>query len=169
MITKDFILAGRAVFTIEPPADYCKQYKIPGHLTYRVSRAKDSETVYFVAIKSDRSFQYIGLLQPSGVIKETRKSLLAESDLLFRIASRTLRRIFAGEGEQIEAAGFKVHHEGKCGRCGRELTVPESIESGIGPECAKALGVERKIRTQLEEETERQREQLRQSELNAPF
>lgn len=28
-------------------------------------------------------------------------------------------------------------HEGQCGRCGRELTVPESIKSGIGPECAK--------------------------------
>jgi hypothetical protein len=28
-----------------------------------------------------------------------------------------------------------VHHEGRCGRCGRTLTVPESIESGFGPEC----------------------------------
>jgi len=26
-------------------------------------------------------------------------------------------------------------HEGRCGRCGRKLTVPESIESGFGPEC----------------------------------
>lgn len=30
----------------------------------------------------------------------------------------------------------EVWHEGKCCRCGRKLTVPESIESGIGPECA---------------------------------
>ena len=26
-------------------------------------------------------------------------------------------------------------HEGRCGRCGRKLTVPESIEAGYGPEC----------------------------------
>lgn len=26
-------------------------------------------------------------------------------------------------------------HAGKCGRCGRMLTVPTSIESGFGPEC----------------------------------
>jgi hypothetical protein len=26
-------------------------------------------------------------------------------------------------------------HEGRCGRCARKLTVPESIESGFGPEC----------------------------------
>ena len=32
--------------------------------------------------------------------------------------------------EQLE-----VWHEGRCGRCGRALTVPESIERGIGPEC----------------------------------
>jgi hypothetical protein len=31
------------------------------------------------------------------------------------------------------------HHEGKCGRCGRLLTVPSSIESGIGPECSKIM------------------------------
>ena len=30
---------------------------------------------------------------------------------------------------------FTVHHEGKCGCCGRSLTVPESIKRGIGPEC----------------------------------
>ena len=25
--------------------------------------------------------------------------------------------------------------KGKCGRCGRKLTVPSSIESGLGPHC----------------------------------
>jgi hypothetical protein len=32
-----------------------------------------------------------------------------------------------GQSEQI-----KIYHEGKCARCGRPLTVPESIESGFG-------------------------------------
>lgn len=30
----------------------------------------------------------------------------------------------------------EVWHEGRCGCCGRKLTVPESIENGIGPICA---------------------------------
>jgi hypothetical protein len=30
----------------------------------------------------------------------------------------------------------EFHHAGRCGRCGRTLTVPESIETGFGPECA---------------------------------
>ena len=32
-------------------------------------------------------------------------------------------------------------HEGKCGRCARKLTVPESIATGLGPECAALMGV----------------------------
>lgn len=31
---------------------------------------------------------------------------------------------------------LQVWHEGRCGRCGRKLTVPSSIETGLGPECA---------------------------------
>lgn len=31
----------------------------------------------------------------------------------------------------------ELWHVGRCGRCGRALTVPESIESGIGPVCAE--------------------------------
>ena len=33
--------------------------------------------------------------------------------------------------------GAEIWHEGRCGRCGRTLTVPESIEHGFGPECIK--------------------------------
>jgi len=29
---------------------------------------------------------------------------------------------------------------GTCGRCGRLLTTPESVERGIGPECAEKMG-----------------------------
>lgn len=32
----------------------------------------------------------------------------------------------------------EVWHTGKCGRCARKLTVPESVASGIGPTCAAA-------------------------------
>ena len=33
-------------------------------------------------------------------------------------------------------ANVEINHEGRCGRCGRALTVPESVASGIGPESA---------------------------------
>jgi hypothetical protein len=33
-----------------------------------------------------------------------------------------------------------AQHSGRCGRCNRTLTTPESIAAGVGPECAKKLG-----------------------------
>ncbi len=32
-----------------------------------------------------------------------------------------------------------IYHEGKCCKCGMPLTVPESIDSGIGPDCKKTM------------------------------
>jgi Family of unknown function (DUF6011) len=43
-----------------------------------------------------------------------------------------LRNLFAG----VEPKNTEIWHAGRCGRCGRKLTVPESIEIGLGPECA---------------------------------
>lgn len=37
--------------------------------------------------------------------------------------------------------GVQFWHEGRCGRCGRRLTVPGSIEIGFGPDCASELGI----------------------------
>ena len=31
----------------------------------------------------------------------------------------------------------EIHHSGVCGRCGRLLTTPQSIASGLGPICAQ--------------------------------
>lgn len=34
-------------------------------------------------------------------------------------------------------AGLEIWHEGRCCRCGRPLTVPDSIATGLGPVCAE--------------------------------
>jgi hypothetical protein len=53
-----------------------------------------------------------------------------------RIA-RALRALLAADGEQRHAYGFAyAEASGRCMVCGRTLTTPESIASGIGPTCA---------------------------------
>ena len=47
-----------------------------------------------------------------------------------------MANIFCEEPDNITEAGFDVHHEGKCGKCGRPLTVPESVKTGLGPICS---------------------------------
>jgi len=41
-----------------------------------------------------------------------------------------------GENSPWHQRGYTMACERKCMRCNRKLTHPESIESGIGPECA---------------------------------
>jgi uncharacterized protein DUF6011 len=39
-------------------------------------------------------------------------------------------------GDEEAFLQVEVYHEGRCGRCGRRLSVPSSVASGMGPECA---------------------------------
>jgi len=41
-----------------------------------------------------------------------------------------------GEESKWHDRGYRLLWEGRCVRCNRKLTVPESIRSGIGPVCA---------------------------------
>lgn len=146
MISKDFVTAGNAIFTIRMPDGFPNGH---GHYTYKVTR-KDADgdwpETYFIGLltgpDNTSNYQYLGILDPHTFqIKLTRASKYRPDTFVVRLVRRTLARIWAGEGGVVEAAGFGVDHEGRCGACGRKLTTPESIDTGFGPECSKRLGV----------------------------
>jgi hypothetical protein len=151
MLTSDFVTAGRAIFTVEPTqvfidANARKGKKVQPHYTFRVNHKPASEKggeCYFVALltgqDNENDYTYLGLLVDQGEVKLTKGSRYADDSFPVRIIRRVLFRLFRDEAALIESKGWKVHHEGRCGRCGRTLTVPESIESGIGPECARKM------------------------------
>lgn len=130
MITKEFVLAGKAIFTIENPEGK--------HYTFKIVR-KDANAQYrinwFVNLltgpDNTSNYTYIGTLNP------ITGHLNAKNDSTpIRVAKWTLQIIY---GHKQLPPGYKIHHEGKCCRCGRTLTTPQSCETGIGPECAKML------------------------------
>ena len=88
-------------------------------------------------------YSYLGMLnEQTGEVRLTAKSCAGADSWAVRIVRRVLAQMWEGEGMQaILAAGWDVHHEGRCGRCGRPLTVPESLEVGIGPDCAEQMGI----------------------------
>lgn len=47
-----------------------------------------------------------------------------------------VKMLLADNIESYESKGVKYYFEGRCIRCNRKLTTPESVESGIGPICA---------------------------------
>lgn len=135
-ITSKFVLAGDAIFTIETPDK---------HHTYRVEHSPATERwaeSWFVKLLTgnDNDYTYIGKLDDfTGQLKLTAKSKLPADAFPIRLFNRVMARVWADDHDSYEQHGYKTHHKGKCGRCGRTLTVPTSVESGFGPECIKMI------------------------------
>lgn len=147
MIDWKFVVAGYATFTVEPPADF-KHSEGQPHFTYCVQRKESVQygVKYFVKVltgpDNTRDFTYMGVLNHrSGEVYATEKSKIG--GLRLAVAQRVLLAIFQQRPERIEESGWSVHHEGRCGCCGRKLTTPESIATGIGPVCMQALESQR--------------------------
>lgn len=147
-LNKDFFVAGRAVFTLEIPSSFQEGKDVKPHYTFKIRKKEADENwpeAFFVSLltgpDNTSDFTYLGMLNPKeGFVKLTKKSCAGEDSWVVKLLRRTLQRVWEGNTEAMEAAGFVLHHEGKCGRCGRSLTTPESVERGIGPECIKILG-----------------------------
>lgn len=127
---KQFALAGNARFTIVSK-------KTGTRFTFRV-RKPSEERPWFVSVLtgSDNEFDYtfLGTIFPNGAYQHSRKSkipAMAPSAMGFDWFWKHL----SADAFDLLPDRVDVHHEGRCGRCGRALTVPESIESGFGPEC----------------------------------
>lgn len=129
---RNFIVSGRAVFTIVSKSSGTR-------FTYRVRKG---EGVFFCSVlTSPDAYSYIGIIPAWGEnelpqfnrYRATAKSKISEtapSQKAFRWLMGKLHKDLAG----IQQAEF--WHEGKCGRCSRPLTDPESILRGLGPTCA---------------------------------
>lgn len=124
----NFLLAGRAVFTVVSK-------KSGEHLTYKVrADKKDPEHRHYVQVaKGYNDFIYIGWIKDQHTF-----SLSANSKASWDALSvRTFNWIFANRKEDKLLEQATLMHEGKCGRCGRNLTDPISISLGLGSECRK--------------------------------
>jgi hypothetical protein len=142
-ISKEFILAGKAIFTVE-----CNGSLSPKpHYTFKVRRKEATlqypETVFVSLLTgsdNNSSYTYLGILNPdTGAIRLTAKSTYREDSYPVRLLNRILARIWNNEHAAYEAAGFATHHENRCCKCGKRLTTPASVTAGIGPECIKML------------------------------
>ena len=128
----EFFLGGRAIFTVHNNVG--EQY------TYKIVKSKKSG-LYFVSLLSgpnnETDYTYMGLLMPDLMqARTTEKSLLNLSAPAFRVLNWALKTV--SQGKQIPF-GYGIRHEGKCCVCALRLTDAESIETGIGPVCAKKM------------------------------
>lgn len=111
------------------------------HFTYRIWRPENaSEDMHFVSLltgpDNESSYRYMGRLR-RGVYFHGRTHTKAGD---IQPSAPSAVAFMWGYGFLVKGIMpllLEVMHEGKCGRCGRKLTHPNSIATGIGPECAR--------------------------------
>ncbi len=125
-----FVYAGRALFTVVSK-------RTGTRFTYQISRKRDKDaTIRFVSAlrgpNNETDYGYIGYIDTrrSGQVLFGRKGKPDAAS--FKALNWTLKQVCAGKMPQE----LEFYHSGTCGACGRTLTVPESIQSGLGPVCA---------------------------------
>lgn len=126
-----FVLAGNATFTVV-------SHKTDARFTLKVRQPKP-DGPHFVSVltgpNNEDDYQFLGSIFDRKEYRHGARSRISPEAPSAKAARWVCSRLLAGQ----ELTNCELHHEGRCGRCGRKLTVPESIISGIGPECATHL------------------------------
>lgn len=127
MINLNFIKAGNAIFTMSNPDG--KRY------TFKVSYSKKIKKHFAYVLtgsNNEKDYTYLGMMNNVNKIIPTKKSNFTSQSLPIRVINYAIS-IACGKNDLLK--GYFLEHEGSCGRCGRTLTTPESIKSGLGPVC----------------------------------
>lgn len=133
-----FIEAGNAIVTIVSK-------KSGTRFTYKFARPKMTAhngtrpiwVSVLVGQNNDADYSFAGTMRNAAIgytYTQGRQSTLSAQAPSMLLLSWFLKHLNAGSDAAIVRQA-EFWHEGRCGRCGRTLTVPASIESGFGPEC----------------------------------
>ena len=142
---RHYILGGNSCFTLLSTVTGKR-------FTYKVkSAAKDRDknwstgnqdrTTFFVSVlygpDNDSDYAYIGMLKQNHdgyyEFRQTLKSRFKQGSPQWDAFDYCWQALDSGCHWPSKV---EFWHEGQCCICGRKLTVPESVERGIGPECA---------------------------------
>jgi hypothetical protein len=130
---RNVMLAGNATITL-------KIDKAERHYTYRIKQCKDKSELYFIYLlkgpDNETDYTYFGCYYSDTNYYHPCKRYI---DVPNRNRPTSLQRIRQLLISNENIKGLKAYHEGKCCKCGRKLTTPESILKGIGPECERLL------------------------------
>lgn len=108
--------------------------KTENRFTFRVKQAKDSNIFFVSVLTSPETYTYLGTAV-EGNYRHGKKSNISKDSQSVKVFQYVLNKLKSNSLPEF----IEIWHEGRCGKCNRPLTVPESIITGIGPECAKRL------------------------------
>ena len=135
---REFILAGNALFTL-------KSLRTEKHYTFKVKRKEVfiagawtpmSPPTWTVQVlcgrDNSKDYRHAGTLRDGHFAYNASNGTAAVKGFAW-----CWKHLDDKLGER-----FEFNHAGRCGRCGRLLTTPESVAAGIGPECQDRMAFE---------------------------
>ncbi len=129
---KEFMLAGNARVTLVSEATGTR-------FTYQIREGKEETAPHFVSLLNgacnESDYAFLGSIFGKTTYRHGRRSRISPKAGSARAFDWAWKYLAKGE----LPPSCEVWHEGRCAKCNRTLTTPESIARGIGPECAKTL------------------------------
>ena len=147
-----YVMGGRAVLTLVSSASgqrftFSVEMKTVRQLDnesdekFEARRREAMSGVRFVKVltgpDNTHDYSYIGHINDRREFRLDRRSAFDASAPSVR-AWMWFWSVLTNHREKLDQ--IEVWHNGRCSRCGRELTVPESVQSGLGPVCAESMG-----------------------------
>jgi len=136
----EFILGGKSFVTF-------LNTKTDNRFTFKVVKHKKEDLFFVNVLTSPDIYTFIGTVNSTGSFRHSRKSKItgeAQSVKVFSYVFSKLQIIVKPSTETEDAITalpefIEVYHSGRCGKCGKRLTTPNSINLGYGPDCIKRV------------------------------
>ena len=133
-LDQKFFFGGKSTFTVDNGKGE--------HYTFKIKLSRDGKLFfgsYLTGPDNETSYTYLGVVCAlTGGVRLTKASKLTEDSKPVKVLAWALRKVL---GDKILPEGYQIRHSGRCGCCNRVLTHPQSLTTGIGPECAKRMGL----------------------------
>lgn len=126
MISLEFLTAGRAIFTVSNGRGE--------HYTYRFTRKRPEDQAFAATVLAGTdntafdNYRYVAHVRS----QDLKFPVSRDQPQHTKVLAWALQVI---RGVKPLPPGYKIEHAGRCGKCGRLLTDPTSIEAGLGPKC----------------------------------
>jgi hypothetical protein len=132
-----FVEGGKAIVTL-------MSKKSGERFTYKFNRLSEKESSRPVWVRvltgpdnsNSQHYKFTGTIF-DGYYKHSQNSAIRIDAPSMVALVWFLKKLYQNQATLFQQA--EVWHEGICGRCGRRLTVPSSIATGFGPDCAQQL------------------------------
>lgn len=125
-----FLTSGKAYFTV-------LNTLTSKSFSYRLIKARGKELYWLSVLSSPNIYTFAGTIIPTN---DGFKYHQGKGKYSFNVPSvKSVIWVLAKARKGGLPSSVEVLHIGRCGRCGRPLTDPESIKTGLGPICREKV------------------------------